>query len=174
MTTPDNVIPCVCLTCGIRNDFSNPTGYCQNGHDDWLEYRDVFLEEDASTAPLKRAMKLFCMTKEELREAFVDKSIKRFKIYAYFDLTKKYRQNEEDIEYSNRFKAYIPKIDGFQTENKEFGLKIGDKVKVIAGYNSDIIYTAEILGFNSEGEMYLLWDCYWFPVKIEGRLIEKL
>ncbi len=68
------------MTCGIRNDFSTDNGFCQNGHDNWLEYRDVFLMEDASDIPLKQAMIIFDKTKEELRKDFKDTSIKQFTI----------------------------------------------------------------------------------------------
>ena len=36
----EDMILCVCLTCGVRNNHSTDDGYCQNGHDDWLEYID--------------------------------------------------------------------------------------------------------------------------------------
>lgn len=71
---------CVCLTCGIRNDHTNPTGYCQNDHDDWIEYRDVMLIEGASHQPLKRAGKITGLGINEFRRQFLDPSIKQFKI----------------------------------------------------------------------------------------------
>lgn len=37
-------IPCVCMTCGIRDDDSHPGGLCQNGHDNWFEYRDLHMD----------------------------------------------------------------------------------------------------------------------------------
>ena len=76
----DKIIPCVCLTCGIRNDFSTENGYCQNGHDDWLEYRDVFLLEDAPKETVNRAKKVFDMDIKTLKKTFIDVSIKQFVI----------------------------------------------------------------------------------------------
>lgn len=75
-----NDIPCICMTCGVRNNFTNLVGFCQNGHDDWLEYRDVFLTEGAEKAPRERAKKIFGMTANELKKAFSDTSILVFKI----------------------------------------------------------------------------------------------
>lgn len=71
------LISCICLTCGIRNDHSNPTGCCQNGHDDWLEYRDVMLIEGAETFSLNRACKLTGLSRKEFRVIFLDNTIKQ-------------------------------------------------------------------------------------------------
>lgn len=64
----------------MRNDFSTDNGFCKNGHDNWLEYRDVFLLEDASDIPLQQAMIIFDKTKEKLRKDFKDLSIKQFTV----------------------------------------------------------------------------------------------
>lgn len=74
----DKIIPCICLTCGYRNDFSNKNGLCPNNHDDWLEYRDVFLLEDAESKTRNRAKKVFGLTLEELKEKFINLDIKKF------------------------------------------------------------------------------------------------
>ncbi len=66
---------CICLTSGIRNDHSHPDGLCQNGHDDWLEYRDVFLLKGADAKPRNRAKKVFNVTLKELQQLFCDTSI---------------------------------------------------------------------------------------------------
>jgi hypothetical protein len=71
---------CVCLTCGIRNDADNPSSFCRNGHDDWLEYRDVMGEEDADPKWLKRALRLTRMGKAKFVELFLDPEIKQFPI----------------------------------------------------------------------------------------------
>lgn len=65
------IVPCLCLTCGVKNDFSHPSGFCQNGHDDWLEYRDLF---GKSTDPLliERACTKFNLSLESLKIQFLD------------------------------------------------------------------------------------------------------
>lgn len=75
------IISCICLTCGIRNDHTHPDGFCQNGHDDWLEYRDVMLIEGAEPWPLKRALKLTRMTEHEFKTFFLNNEYKQFKIF---------------------------------------------------------------------------------------------
>lgn len=41
-STKRTIVPyCICVTCGVRDDHSNEFGFCQNGHDDWLELKDV-------------------------------------------------------------------------------------------------------------------------------------
>lgn len=78
------IISCVCMTCGIRNDHSHPDGFCQNGHDDWLEYGDV----KAKNQFFKRACKITGMTEKEFTERFLNNARKyfyilnpRFKVY---------------------------------------------------------------------------------------------
>ncbi len=51
-------------------------------------------------------------------------------------------------------------------ENKELGLKKGDNIEFWGGYNNDIRYTSEILGFDENGKAYVNWDCYWFPMDL--------
>ena len=75
------MILCVCLTCGVRNNHSTDDGYCQNGHDDWLEYIDFQYDETYDEfVTIERTMKLFGLSLEELEEQFMDNSIKQFKI----------------------------------------------------------------------------------------------
>ena len=62
---------CICMTCGVRNDHSTENGYCQNGHDNWLEYRDVYHKNEF----FKKAMKIFDLSSQQLERSFVDKSV---------------------------------------------------------------------------------------------------
>lgn len=79
------------------------------------------------------------------------------------NLIEKYKQNGWDVELKEKFNIFKEK-HGYNTETSD-NLKIGDIVKFIAGYNSDILYTTEILGFDEEGNLFVLWECYWFPVR---------
>lgn len=69
------------MTCGIRNDLENPTedGYCKNGHDNWLEYRDVMGVEggDENKIIVKKAARRFKLSVAELKKKFLDPSIKQ-------------------------------------------------------------------------------------------------
>lgn len=67
---------CICLTCGVRNDHSHEDGWCQNDHDDWLEYRDVYLENEH----FDRALELTEMSSEDFKLSFMDNSIKQFEL----------------------------------------------------------------------------------------------
>ncbi len=52
----------------------------------------------------------------------------------------------------------------------EFGKhKKGDIIEFWAGYNDDIRYRAEIIGFDKDGDIYLDWDAYWSPIRDEKR-----
>lgn len=43
--------------------------------------------------------------------------------------------------------------------------KAGDVIEFWAGYNDDIRYQTEIFGFDKEGNIYVVWDCYWSPIR---------
>lgn len=60
------------------------------------------------------------------------------------------------------------------TENHE-KFKIGDVIEFLGGYYNHILYKSEILGFDKDGGIYVLWDCYWFDIKDnEVRKIRKI
>jgi hypothetical protein len=46
---------------------------------------------------------------------------------------------------------------------------IGDKITFWAGYNGDIRYLSEITGIDENGEIYVVWDCFWSPIRDEPR-----
>lgn len=55
-------------------------------------------------------------------------------------------------------------------------LKKGDVITFYAGYNSDILYKSIITGFDQDGDIYVLWDCYWYPIRLNdvNRKIKKV
>ena len=77
------------------------------------------------------------------------------------DLLKKYSE-ERKQEYKQGF---LNKVNSIDTHPK---FKVGQVISFIAGYYDNIRYTTEITGFNEEGEIYVLWDCYWFPIRDEA------
>ncbi len=87
--------------------------------------------------------------------------------YPVFDLTQKYQGRDEE-----RNQALAYKQKKCLSETNESGLKSGDIIHIISGYHSDMIYKIEIIGFDQDGDIYLLWDCYWFPVKSK-RIVEN-
>lgn len=89
------------------------------------------------------------------------------------NLLYRYFNDVEDL-YREKFNSFKSKIKGFKEEYE--GLKIGDVIEFVGGYNSDILYTTEILGFDQDGDIYLLWDCYWFPIRLSDskRQIRKV
>lgn len=46
---------------------------------------------------------------------------------------------------------------------------IGDKITFWAGYNDDIRYMSEIIGIGEDGEIYVIWDCFWSPIRDDAR-----
>ena len=58
-----------------------------------------------------------------------------------------------------------------QAHNK---FKVGQIIEFWGGYNNDIRYRAEIFAFDKDGEIYVLWDCFWFPIKDETKRDIKL
>ena len=45
--------------------------------------------------------------------------------------------------------------------------KVGQIISFIGGYNNDINYITKIIGFDNDGGIFLLWDCYWYPIRDE-------
>lgn len=84
------------------------------------------------------------------------------------NLVDKYRF---DTELQISFAAWREKnsVYGFTDINEALNLKTGDIIEFLGGYNNDILYTTEILGFDKDGDIYVLWDCYWFPIKNEPK-----
>lgn len=77
--------------------------------------------------------------------------------FPVFNLIEKYTSQKQ--EWSDKIKNYKT----FTTHHPDF--KIGDIISFIGGYDSNIVYETEILGFDVDGEIYVLWDCYWFSIK---------
>jgi len=48
-------------------------------------------------------------------------------------------------------------------------LSIGDKITFWAGYNGDIQYLSEIAGIDENGDIHVIWDCYWSPIRDEAK-----
>ena len=76
-------------------------------------------------------------------------------------LTKNTNGSNDSIR--EKFETYKSKIKGFKDTDGTF--YIGDVIEFSAGYNNDIRFTTEILGFDEDGDIYLLWDSYWFPIR---------
>lgn len=66
----------ICLTCGIRDDHTTDNGYCQNGHDDWLELKDVKEQNEHFC----RGVLLIGLAANALTERFLNSRIKQFRI----------------------------------------------------------------------------------------------
>lgn len=88
----------------------------------------------------------------------------------HINLLDKYKETNPEIR--QKFEEYKSKIKGFKTEH--LALKAGDIIEFNGGYNNDIRYTTEILGFDEDGDIYLLWDSYWFPIRNEESRAIKL
>lgn len=59
----------------------------------------------------------------------------------------------------------------FTGKNEKFNLKIGDIITFKNG--NDIPMSTKIIAFNAEtGNTYLYWDCYWFALDLEKRLLK--
>ena len=58
-------------------------------------------------------------------------------------------------------------IESLNLKSEHPKFKKGQVIQFIGGYNSDILFTSRITGFDSDGDIYVLWDCYWFPIRDE-------
>lgn len=86
------------------------------------------------------------------------------------DLIEKYGHTE----IRDKFSQFKRNVTGFTDTNTVINLKTGDVVSFFGGYDGDIHFKSEILGFNNEGEAFVLWDCYWFAIELRERQFKKL
>jgi hypothetical protein len=101
----------------------------------------------------------------------IDENAKVAKLH--INLLDKYAEFND--EYRAKFDEYKSRIDGFSTESANGKLKAGDVIEFTGGYNNDIRYTTEVLGFDKDGDIYVLWDAFWYPIRDEeSRTIKKL
>lgn len=86
------------------------------------------------------------------------------------DLIEKYK----DTDIKEKFKSYAQFREdmGFPFLQSAHGLKVGDMIKFWGGYDGNIEFTSEILGFSDTGFIYVLWDCYWNAISVE-RIIKE-
>lgn len=64
-------ISCICMICWVRNDHSSDDGWCQNGHDYWLEYRDVVSKNEF----FMEACEKLGVSQEYLTGKFLDSNV---------------------------------------------------------------------------------------------------
>ena len=85
------------------------------------------------------------------------------------NLIEKFQDRKEEFLSKLENKNYFTKNND---TNKKF--EVGQIIEFYGGMNNDILYRSEILGFDkNDSDIYVLWDCYWFPIKdIEKREIK--
>lgn len=74
------------------------------------------------------------------------------------DLIEKYKQSRvmTDIENFLHKKNYLSEYGRFKT---------GQIIEFWAGMYKDILYRSKIIGLENNGDIYVIWDCYWFPIQ---------
>lgn len=90
----------------------------------------------------------------------------------HINLLDRYNKNNMINDHRQKFEEFKHKIKGFKETSGD--LKIGDIIELTGGYNSDIRYTTEILGFDEDDEIYLLWDAYWAPIRNDEKRVIKV
>ena len=77
------------------------------------------------------------------------------------NLIEKFQDRKEEFLSKLKNKYYFTKNND---TNKKF--EVGQIIEFYGGMNNDILYRSEILGFDkNDSDIYVLWDCYWFPIK---------
>lgn len=82
------------------------------------------------------------------------------------------KPDDQILSIREQFEEFKKKQTVIANVNYKFDLQTGDRILFKNGY--DVEMETEILGFNEDGDAYLLWDCYWFPIRLKERLIKKL
>jgi len=150
----------------IRNNrIANPMGYPQTAIISVQNF-DVYDNEHYDFSSFKNITKI-----NNVAESVDDESNK-FEDMLHINLLDKYSKNGMIKEFREKFQEFKHKIRGFK---ESLGiLKIGDIIEFTSGYNDDIRYTTEILGFDEDDEIYLLWDAYWAPIKNDTKRAIKV
>lgn len=90
-----------------------------------------------------------------------------------FDLVTKYKDNEQ---VQNGIKEALA-TGKYDTENTALGLKAGDVVTFLSGYDGNILMKGTIWGFSQleymKGFALITWDCYWHPIDLPARNFSK-
>jgi len=71
------------------------------------------------------------------------------------DLSEKYKDDD----------VLIEKINNLNLLSEHPKFKKGQTIEFWGGYDGDIRYRSTITGFDKDFNIYLLWDCFWFPIK---------
>jgi hypothetical protein len=85
-------------------------------------------------------------------------------------------QNSNIIDLSNSLSGeqIAEQVAKLGLNNSHPKFKTGQVVEFWAGANNDIRYRTNIIGFDLDNDIYLNWDCYWFPIKDDERRSIKL
>jgi len=87
-----------------------------------------------------------------------------------FNLIEKYQHS--DIK--EQFEGFKQRVKGFTDINENLGLKTGDIIKFVGGYDSYMEFTSEVMGFNEDGRAFVLWDCFWLDINLPERKFKKV
>jgi hypothetical protein len=61
-----------------------------------------------------------------------------------------------------------PLIERTKNAPNKTRFKAGDVIEFWSGYNDDIRYKSEVIAIEN-GDIFVLWDCYWSPIRDEPR-----
>lgn len=82
------------------------------------------------------------------------------------------------VEYTEKLLDYDKIVEGIknlklETEHPKY--EVGDLIEFNVGFYNNIRATSRITGFDKDGGIYVLWDCYWVPTfEDEKRNITKV
>lgn len=65
------------------------------------------------------------------------------------------------------YERIVAGIEKLQLQKEHPRYKIGQVIEFNGGYENDVRMKSRITGFDNDGGIYVLWDCYWYPIKDE-------
>lgn len=87
------------------------------------------------------------------------------------NLAEKHKDDEILLDKIEAYKIKKKLLDKHPTLN----IKVNDLISFWGGFHNNFRYTSKIYGFDEDGDIYVIWDCYWFPLKDDNeRQIEHL
>ncbi len=87
-----------------------------------------------------------------------------------FDLIERFSNQKREF-----VNALSNRVSNYTQYDPNGKFQIGDKILFVTGYYNHLLAKSEIIGFDENGGIYPLWDCYWAPIyDTEIRNIRKV
>ena len=75
---------------------------------------------------------------------------------------------QSSLLYYENDEVLVGNIEAMKLGTEHPKYKIGQVIEFTGGYYNQFRYRTKITGFDKNGDIYILWDSYWFPIRDEA------